>query len=141
MARRRRSTGSAKIIRIPTAQKAPIINVRAPSAPAKRKGTRRRSGGKSGGGLTKEVLIGSALGGLALGFIEKTFPNIPTIPVLGKKGTIALAAYFLGKRVPYSREIGIAAAVLAGHQLGKEGTISGDDDYVVPQVRGVAAQV
>jgi hypothetical protein len=141
MARRRRASAGAKIIRIPTAQKAPIINVRAPSAPSKRKGTRRRGGKSAGGSLTKDSAIAAALGGLALGFIEKTFPNMPTVPVLGKKGTVVLACLFLGKKIPYSKEIGLVAAGLAGYELGKDGRVSGDDDYVVPQVRGVAAQV
>lgn len=84
-------------------------------------------------------MLGAGIGGLAYGFIEKTFPNMPTVPVLGKPGTVALAAYVLRGKVKFARDVGIAASVLAGYQLGKEGHILGDG--IVPQVRGVAAQV
>jgi hypothetical protein len=79
------------------------------------------------------------VGGLGLGFIEKQFPDIPTIPLVGKKGTIAIAAYFAAKNgLPFARDIGMVAAGLAGYELGRDGQISGD---VVPQVRGIASQV
>jgi hypothetical protein len=36
-----------------------------------------------------------AAGAVAVGFIEKQFPTMPTLPVLGKKGTIAAVAYYM----------------------------------------------
>ncbi len=82
------------------------------------------------------------LGGAALGFLEKTFPNLPTLPVIGRKGTIALACYYFSKgKGGHSllRDVAIAASSIAGYELGTSGRISGDD--VDHNVRGVAAQV
>lgn len=77
-----------------------------------------------------------------LGFLEKSFPNIPTIPLLGKAGTIAVGAYFLSKRGgmggPILRDVSLAAASIAGYQLGHDGRISGD---IADQVHGIASQV
>lgn len=72
-------------------------------------------------------MIAMAIGGFAYGFIEKTFPQIPTVPLLGKSGTIAAAAYFFGGSNKYVRDIGQAAAVIAGYSLGATGTISGEE--------------
>lgn len=69
------------------------------------------------------------MGGFGVGFVEKTFGDkIPTLPYIGRKGAIALACHFFGKSIPFSREIGIAAAAISGYQFAKEGTVSGDDD-------------
>lgn len=91
-------------------------------------------------------MIGSAIGGAALGFIEKSFPNLPTVPLIGRKGTIAIACYMLHKRGTGGgilRDVAIAAAVLAGYELGRDGKISGDVmGDLAPQVSGqIAAQV
>lgn len=76
-----------------------------------------------------------------LGFLEKQFPQIPTVPLIGKKGTIVLAGYYLSKRGGslghIARDVAIAGAALAGNELGSTGRISGD---VAPQVHGVASQ-
>lgn len=73
-------------------------------------------------------MMGVALGGFGYGLIEKTFPGLPTLPVVGKSGTVALAVYFLGGNNELINDIGIAAAAIAGYSLGKEGSISGWDD-------------
>lgn len=87
-------------------------------------------------------MLGVAIGGAAVGFIEKQFPTLPTIPLVGRKGTIAIGAYFIAKKGGslghIARDVALAAAVLAGFELGSTGHISGD---VAPQVSGVAAQV
>lgn len=86
-------------------------------------------------------MIAGALGGAGYGMLEKMFPNMPTVPLLGRAGTVALACYFF-KAKGILGDVGMAASVIAGYQLGKDGRISGDDDdFVVPQVRGVASQV
>lgn len=88
-------------------------------------------------------MLACGLGGAAVGFIEKQFPNLPTLTFLGKKGTIAAAAYLLRRQLPYAREIAISAAAISGYEFGKEGRISGveDDDYWDPSVQGIASQV
>lgn len=111
----------------------------------------KRGGGKrrhhtGGGALTTERMFGAALGGGVLGLVDKMFPNLPTIPVLGKAGTLAALAYFFakGKGSGIARDAAIAGASIAGYQLGTQGKISGDlmgIGDVVPQVTGVASQV
>lgn len=141
MARRRNATTTRKA--------GDVVVVQTPAPPVRRGGGggRRRSAAKKrryskavsvGGqaGSYKNRLIGTGVGGLAYGFIEKQFPNLPTIPLIGKSGTVALAAYFFGGSHPIIKDIGIAAAAIAGYSLGKDGIISGDYDGV----HGIAAQ-
>lgn len=92
------------------------------------------------------MLGGTALGGAALGFIEKQWPNAPTLPIIGRAGTIALAAYYFGGKAKpgLMRDIALSGAAVAGYELGKTGKIAGDDVLgdIAPQVGGaVAAQV
>jgi len=103
---------------------------------------RRRS--SSGGGRSA---ISGAIGGAVYGFLEKSFPSFPTIPMLGRAGTIAVVGHFLSKRGGMGakgivRDVTFAAAVIAGYELGRDGKISGDVDGEIPaQVRGLASQV
>jgi hypothetical protein len=121
-----------------------IIVVNQPATPTRRRSSgvrrrsttkrRRRSSSSSSGGSYKAKLIGTGIGGLAYGFIDKTFPNLPRLPLLGKAGTVAVAAYFLGGKHGLIRDVGVAAAAIAGYQLGHDGTISGvgghyDDEH------------
>jgi hypothetical protein len=80
----------------------------------------------------KSRMSGAAMGGLGVGLIEKTFPNLPTLPMVGRKGALALAIYFMEPKEKILQDIGMAAAALAGYEFGKTGTISGayDDDEV-----------
>lgn len=75
---------------------------------------------------------GTAAGGFGVGLIEKTFPNLPSLPLIGRKGAIALAIYVMQPKEKILQDIGIAASAIAGYELGKTGTISGmyDDDEV-----------
>jgi hypothetical protein len=114
------------------------IVVKAPSGATrhKPKHPRRRGGGKS----SEKVLMGLCIGGLALGFFDKsgtTFP-IPTIPVLGKAGTIAVIAHVFGKGKPgMVTDIRNAAAVVASYEFGKDGKVSGDGvEGVLGEVEG-----
>lgn len=81
-------------------------------------------------------MVGAAIGGLAYGFIERSFPTMPTLPLVGKSGTVALAVYFLGGNNDIINDIGLAAAVIAGYSLGKTGAVSGYDDS-----HGLAAEL
>jgi hypothetical protein len=71
-------------------------------------------------------MIAYGVGGFAVGFLEKSFPNLPTLPIVGKKGAIAIAAHFLKGKHPIIGDIGRAAAAISGYELGKLGTVSGD---------------
>jgi len=75
-------------------------------------------------------MLGTALGGLGYGLIEKHMgASIPSLPLLGKSGTVAVACYFLGAKAGWIQDVGVAAAAIAGYSFGKEGKISGIDGY------------
>ncbi|HXI60668.1 MAG TPA: hypothetical protein VNO55_31620 [Polyangia bacterium] len=125
---------------------APVI-IRAPrAAPVKhhkrRRGVSHHGGGKFGsatGAMTPTKSGSLALGGFIYGFIEKNFPQIPTLPVIGKSGAIAIIAYFAGgKNAGIIADVGNAASVIAGYSFGSTGKVSGN---LASQVSGVAAQV
>lgn len=89
-------------------------------------------------------MIGAGIGGAVLGFIEKTFPNLPTVPIIGRAGTIAIGAYFLSRRGGLGggqimRDVALAGAVIAGYQIGKTGKVAGEIEG--EDVSGIAAQV
>src|SRR6185369_8673877 len=88
----------AQIIRYSAPRVAqPIIRVSAPRAAPKKKHHRRKGG--DGGGLNQQRLISLALGGAVFGFIEKSFgAQLPTLPVIGRAGTITLAACYRATR-------------------------------------------
>jgi hypothetical protein len=139
MARKAKTTraGGTTIVTMP-APSAPVRRRRS-SSPARRRsgggGRRRRSSGRSSGsGSLRNRMIGMAVGGFAVGFIEKTFPNLPAIPLIGKKGAIALGAYLFAGKHPIVADVGLAAASISGYQLGSVGTISGDVDGVAAQI-------
>jgi hypothetical protein len=140
---RTRAPATRSIVRTVQAP-APVIRVSAPRAAPKKGGKRRHHKGGGGGALTTERMFGAALGGGVLGLVDKMFPNLPTIPVLGKAGTLAALAYFFakGKGSGIARDAAIAGASIAGYQLGTQGKISGDlMGDLAPQVTGVASQV
>ncbi len=140
----RRSSSPARARQVTVRQAAPIV-IRSSSAPARTSRKRRSGGGKRRGGSDGSLgktAMAVGLGGAAVGWIEKTWPNLPSISIVGRKGTIALAAYFLRGKLPYAREVCLAAAAIAGYQFGSEGKVTGyDDDYYDPGVHGVASQV
>jgi len=145
MAAKRKSSTRTVVVSQPKAP-SPIIRVSAPrAAPITRR--RRRSGGSrvSGSGTPKS-LMGAAIGGAVFGFIEKQWgAKIPTIPVLGRAGTVAVICHFIGKqggmgRSQLVRDVGMAAAVIAGYQLGGTGKIAGDDVDGMDVVGGDMAQ-
>lgn len=83
-------------------------------------------------------MIGHAVGGFAVGFLEKSFPSLPTLPIVGKKGAIAIGAYLLRGQSPILLDVALAAAAISGYQLGSTGKVSGDDE---DSLDGVAAQM
>lgn len=139
MAKRKPSTSTQIVRAVPVNVRAPapIIRVQAPrAAPHKKKGHRRRHSGSSS--LSQQSMTSHALGGVVYGFIEKNFgKQLPTLPLVGRAGSIAIAAYMLAKGRSASGIVGDvarAAAVIAGYQLGTTGAVAGP-------VAGIAAQV
>jgi hypothetical protein len=110
---------------------APII-LRVPSGGT----TKHKKKGHKGGRRqsTEKVMMGLVIGGFAMGFLDKPGgpgANIPTIPVLGKAGTIALAAHFFAKgKAGLATDIRNAAAVVAAYEFGLKGSVSGDGEVI-----------
>src|SRR5882672_446428 len=102
-------TRSAQIIRYSAPRVAqPIIRVSAPRAAPKKKHHRK---GHGGGAMTTAKLFSVALGGALFGFIEKSFgAQLPTLPIVGRAGTITGIAYYMskGKGGGIMRDVAIA---------------------------------
>lgn len=116
--------------------------VQPPAAPIARRrsgggGRRRRSKGRSrrgGKGNTASLqkrMIGVGIGGLAYGLLVKNFPQLPRLPGIGRSGTVALGIYLLKPNNEILRDMGLAAAAIAGYSFGETGSISGDDDELL----------
>lgn len=143
MAAKTKSRNRTVVVQSPKAA-APIIRVTAPRAAPVTRRRRRRSGSRvSGDAGSFKNQIGAGIGGFVFGYIETKFPNLPTLPIIGRAGTVAVACHFLRKQggfghAPLIRDVGMAAAVIAGYQLGKTGKISGDevdgDDVLAHQI-------
>ncbi len=57
------------------------------------------------------------------GWVDK----LPAVPVIGRTGAAAIVLDYFSGRSPYIRKTAIAAAVLAGYQLGHDSKITGDE--------------
>ena len=53
--------------------------------------------------------------------------------MVGRSGTVAIAVALMKPRNEILRNIGIAAAAIAGLSLGEKGEISGEDDMLASQ--------
>jgi len=115
-------SGAAKVIRFPT-QKAPIVNVRVPKE-SKPKKPARRGHGKSNG---KFDFITPAVAGYILGYIDKNPGSIPTIPVLGRAGTLAAGAWFMRGNLPAGMGVKLSEifAAIAFYEKSFSGQVAG----------------
>jgi len=72
-----------------------------------------------------------AIAGLLVGMARKSgfLDKLPTIPMLGRMGSLALAAHFYSKHGggPWAKKVALASAILAGEEMGREGKIAGED--------------
>jgi hypothetical protein len=108
------------IVRVPSIK--PIVLKTTKIIKKAAKHSRRRSmGGLMSGLQTRQIV-----GGAALGFLKKTFPNLPHLPLVGQNGTVALAAMVLKGKVPFAEDVLNAALVVVGYQLGAGQTIDGE---------------
>ena len=99
----------------------------------------KRHGRRHGGGVSslfskdRMMTVGA---GFAVGALEKmTFvQNLPSLPFLGKTGTLGVAALLFsdGGRNKTADDIATAALTIAGYMMGSTGSIVGDGggDYV-----------
>lgn len=107
---------------------APIV-IRQTRTVAKKKKHHRRRGAAESSSLTSKENMGLATGALVLGFIDRQGVKVPSIPILGRAGTIAAAGMLVGKHMhlPIATRVGKAALVIALYELGKQGKIDGID--------------
>lgn len=91
---------------------------------------RKASTGTSGGFLNSER-TGAMAGGFLLGVLDKQGTALPTVPVLGRAGTLGVGLYFLGKQMkaPIMVHAATAALAIAAYQMGREGKVSGVDGF------------
>lgn len=120
-----------------------VVVVSAPSAPTRRRSssvTRRRSRkGKrhyrgnvgGGGGFLNGDRVGAIIGGFVLGMLDKNGTSLPTVPMLGRAGTLGVGLYFAGKqfRMPILVHGATAALAIASYQLGSTGKIAGVEGF------------
>lgn len=113
---------------------APVVRRSSGGRRRRRRGRARgRSAGAAHGSNIQKTLTGVAIGGLAYGLLVKNFPQLPRLPGIGRSGTVALAVAFLKPRNEILRNIGVAAAAIAGYSFGETGTVSGDGDMLASQ--------
>jgi hypothetical protein len=116
---------------VQTPSPAPITRRRRSSGAVsrKRKTHRRRSSGGGGDKGFRDQLFGTAIGGFGFGWLMKHYGDqIPSFPMIGKSGTIAVASYFFRGQHKVVKDVGIAAAAIAGYSFGKTGVVEGDVD-------------
>lgn len=115
----------------------------APSAPVRRRSSsgirRRKSSGKrryrgnvgGGGGFLNGDRVGAIIGGFLLGMLDKNGTALPTVPFLGRAGTLGVGLYFAGKqfRMPIMVHASTAALAIASYQLGTTGKIAGVEGF------------
>ena len=134
MAARRRSTTVSRsgggIVLVQPA--APVARRSGGGGRRRRRRGRGRSGSKAAHGSNiQKTLTGVAIGGLAYGLLVKNFPQLPRLPGIGRSGTVAIAVALLKPRNEILRNVGVAAAAIAGYSFGETGTISGDGEGVL----------
>jgi len=70
-----------------------------------------------------------AITAAVIGMAEKSgvLANLPEIPVVGRKGAIALGAYYWARHGggQLARDVALCMAAICGYEYGKDGSISG----------------
>jgi len=93
------------------------------------------------GGFLGPKNMGLMMGAFAVGVLEKQnmLQQLPSLPFIGRTGTIGLAAHFIaGGKPGLATDVATAALVIAAHELGSTGSIVGDGGAQGPYgVQGV----
>jgi hypothetical protein len=106
---------------------APIVRVSAPRASKAKKHHRRHGGGRGG----KNSVLANAAAGFILGKLDTSATSIPTIPVLGRAGTLAAALYYYNKPIFgfSARELAGGFAAIAAYEYSTKGSVSGNGGW------------
>ncbi len=139
----RRKTATVRMLPAPRSS-GPII-VTTPSAPARRRSSGRRSARRSpvrrrvsrgvraaGSALINSERLGALGGALVMGLIDKQGTALPTVPFLGRAGTVGVALWFASKhfRSPSMNHAATGMLSIAAYELARDGKIAGDDSVV-----------
>jgi len=122
----RRSTSLARVVRAPK----PIVIRTTKVVKAKPKRHHGR-GGHGLGGLFSKDRLETVGAGFAIGALEKMafVQSLPSLPFLGKTGTLGLGAYLIGGgKKGILDDVAMAAFTIAGYMLGSTGSIVGDGE-------------
>lgn len=122
MAKRTAARSSQSITRIIRAP-APIVRVSAPRAAPKKHHHRRSGGGKGG----KAGIAACAVSGFVLGYLDKNSTTFPTVPMLGRAGTLAVVChYWKGNVLGFSTaDLAKGFAAIAAYEYSTKGSVSG----------------
>jgi len=106
-----------------------IVTPKAPAAPRKPAHKPKRHHAHAGGGDMTSTLLIPGMAGMILALIDKgTIPNVPTIPMLGRAGTLALGCWFMRKHSPkYLPKLAGGFAAIAMYEWRMQGSVSGGD--------------
>ena len=104
------------------------IVVRQAAPVQKKQATRRRSRRRASSGSSVASFGSDAMAGVAYGLLERMTSDIdlPEIPVIGRKGTLALALYLFRKSHPMINDAARAGIIISTYQLASEGKITGE---------------
>lgn len=92
------------------------------------KGGHRRSASAGGSNDMTSTLLIPGAAGLILGWIDKNQTQVPTIPMLGRAGTLALGAWFFRKHsMKYLPKLAGGFAAIALYEWQREGSIAGNE--------------
>lgn len=118
----------------------PTVKVSVPRAAPLARKTKRRSPRRSVGESTStSSLLTDAIVGYLVGYLDRQGTAIPTIPILGRAGTLAAGAYFFRKSSPMLRKAVGPLVTIATYELGREGHVSGEGIDVSGSVMGNTA--
>jgi hypothetical protein len=136
----KKTKSRALVFRAPSFSTPKPIVIRSTKVVKPKHKRRHHANGSGGRGLMSKTRMGIVGGALAVGFLEKQgfMAQLPTLPLIGRTGTIGLAAYVLsdnGKN-KFADEICTAALVIAAHELGSTGSIVGGEPQDVSYVAG-----
>lgn len=122
MAKRTAARSSQSITRIIRAP-APIVRVSAPRAAPKSKGRKGHHRGKGG----KDGLIACAVAGGVLGYLDKNSTNFPTVPMLGRAGTLAVVCHYWKSNIMgfSTADLAKGFAAIAAYEYTTKGSVSG----------------
>ena len=115
-----------------TARRNPTVSIVRVTAPKPAKLKRRSVARRAVGGarqLLSSQRTGAMIGAFLLGVLDKQGTELPTVPMLGRAGTLGVATYFVGKqmRSPALDHAATGFLSIALYQFAREGKVAGVD--------------